>query len=506
MSTLTRIAALSAAGLVFTACGGTTGQGSSHALAAGVGEASPSGVASFHPATAVGQVAGYTPTNANEEGYWYSRYNMMSLTMQSGLGETFMPSMAQMQMTMQAVAQNPADPVMPPVNPALLQIVYAGGDPHFVTTPDPMDFATLRWRGGPARLTVEATAWTITKELEWAKLFHVDHHFGTPTDSFGATQRFAGVVFAGMVKMQFMALAAAPGRFEASRLGDFALLTALSDATGFYGAATMPHSTTNRYADPTAAQQFAAQARQQFQKVLASEPEGVRELSSAIQSLVWYASITSDSAERTSARAAIVKLADELTDEDTETPTLRAYAIRGLVEAGRVTGDVRYLDEAAATYQALIAGFDTTHGVLRGTRRLTTDGVGEIAGALNAAGLFLGDRIDQAGLTALFGAWWEGTVNLSGFQIAAPAIPELKGAFETLQDPVNLRYPLLPLPKDVGTPYGTAPVFSASVTWTGRGWLADQAWFDTAGAMHTSNELIWFHNDEVNGFPDVTLP
>jgi hypothetical protein len=34
----------------------------------------------------------------------------------------------------------------------------------------------------------------------------------------------------------------------------------------------------------------------------------------------------------------------------------------------------------------------------------------------------------------------------------------------------------------------------------------NQDWFDTAGAMHASNELIWFHNDEVNGFPDVTLP
>jgi hypothetical protein len=502
MRNVSRIAGVAVAGLLFTACGGGTPTASTSTA-----RATASLVAtSLHRAPVVGQVPGYTPTSANEEGYWYSRYNMMSLTMQSGLGESFMPSMDQMQMAMQAVAQNPADPVMPPVNPALLQTVYAGGDPRFVTTPDPMDFGTLRWKGGPARFTVEASAWTITKEIEWAKLFHVDDHFGTPTDSFGSTQRFAGMIFASMVKMQFMALQADPGRFEPSRLGDYALLTALSDATGFYGAATMPHSTTNRYADPMAAQQFAGQAQQQFQKVLASEPEGVRELSSAIQSLVWYASITADPTERTSARAAIVTLADELSGEEAESPTARAYAIRGLIEAGRVTGDVRYLDEAAATYQALIAGFDATHGVLQGTHRLTTDGIGEIAGALNAAGLFLGDRIDQAGLTTLFGAWWEGTVNLSGFQIAAPAIPEFKGAYETSQDPLNYRYPAIPLPKDVGTPYGTAPVFAATVTYSGHRWLANQTWFDTAGAMHTSNEFIWFHNDEVNGFPDVTLP
>lgn len=124
----------------------------------------------------------------------------------------------------------------------------------------------------------------------------------------------------------------------------------------------------------------------------------------------------------------------------------------------------------------------------------------------NLPALRASNRIDQAALTPLFGAWWEGTVNLSGFQIAAPAIPEFKGAYEILQDPINLRYPPLPLPKDAGGAHGIAPVFAASVTWTGTGWQADRAWFDTAGAMHASNEFIWFHSDEVNGFPSVTLP
>lgn len=506
MKIASRIALIPLTALGLTACGASAGQGGTSAVGPTRAAETATTTGSFHPAAAVGQVPGYSPTNANEEGYWYSRYNMMALTMQSGLGESFVPSAAQMQMAMQAVAQNPADPVVPPVNPALLRLVYAGGDPHFVTPPNPMDFGTLRWKGGPARLTTEATAWTLTKEIEWAKLFHVDHHFGTPTDPFGSTQRFAGMVFASMVKMQFQALQQEPARFESSALGDDALLTALSDATGFYGAAAQPHSATNRYFDPTAASAFASWASQQFGKVLASEHGGARELSAAIQSVVWYASATSDPAERAAAREAIVKWADQLSEEDAQTPTARAHSIRGLIEAGRVTGDVRYLDEAAAVYQQLVAGFDATHGVLRGTHRLTTDGIGAIAGALNAAGLFLGDRVDQAALTTLFGAWWEGTLNLSGFQIAAPAIPDFKGAYETTQDPINLRYPLLPLPQDVGTPYGTAPVFSASVTWNGKGWYADQDWFDTAGAMHASNELIWFHNDEVNGFPDVALP
>ena len=488
MSIAARVVAAAAASLALAACGSTS---------------TPADPA---PAARVGQLAGYTPTTANEEGYWYSRYNMMSLTMQSGLGESFMPSMDQMQMAMAAVAQNPADPAMPPVNPALLQTVYAGGDPSYVVAPDPMDFGTLRWRGGPARLTVEASAWTITKEIEWAKLFHVDAHFGTPIDDFGATQRFAGMVFASMVKMQFMALQASPDRFEQSRLGDFALLTALSDAVAFYGATALPNSATNRYADPMAAADFAAQAAGQFQRVLASSPSGPEELSAAIQSVVWYASVSTDAAERTSARQAIVDWGNALADETVGTPTARAQVIRGLIEAGRVTGDGYYLDRAAATYQALVAGFDGAHGLLAGTGRLTTEGIAAIGGAFNATGLFLGNRVDQAALTRTFGAWWEGTVNLSGFQVASPAIPDFKAPFETLNDPLYLRYPTQPLPKNAGGAHGIAPVFAASVTWTGSGWQADRSWFDTAGAMHASNEFIWFHNDEVNGFPDVTLP
>jgi len=30
--------------------------------------------------------------------------------------------------------------------------------------------------------------------------------------------------------------------------------------------------------------------------------------------------------------------------------------------------------------------------------------------------------------------------------------------------------------------------------------------FDTAGAMHAADEMIWFHSDEINGFPTVALP
>ena len=45
----------------------------------------------------------FTKTDAEEEGYWYSRYNLGNLVMRSGLGETFMPDPAMIQKMIQMV-------------------------------------------------------------------------------------------------------------------------------------------------------------------------------------------------------------------------------------------------------------------------------------------------------------------------------------------------------------------------------------------------------------------
>ncbi|GAH74013.1 unnamed protein product, partial [marine sediment metagenome] len=40
----------------------------------------------------------FDSTAAEEEGYWYSRYNLGNLVMRSAMGETFMPDMQMMMM------------------------------------------------------------------------------------------------------------------------------------------------------------------------------------------------------------------------------------------------------------------------------------------------------------------------------------------------------------------------------------------------------------------------
>ena len=126
----------------------------------------------------------------------------------SGMGITFMPDMDMMEMVIKMVDQGPeeGDHVMPPQNPALLTAVFATGDPHYLNPmlENPTDFTQYRWDTAKmdSTLTPAAQAQTIIKEIEWAKFFHFAPHFGKPTDSFAANERFKGMVLNLEAKMQ----------------------------------------------------------------------------------------------------------------------------------------------------------------------------------------------------------------------------------------------------------------------------------------------------------------
>ncbi len=63
----------------------------------------------------------------------------------------------------------------------------------------------------------------------------------------------------------------------------------------------------------------------------------------------------------------------------------------------------------------------------------------------------------------------------------------------------------MPVPPAAGGSYGTAPVFAKSVTWdpAAKTWTRDETLSESAGSMRPANEMIWFHNTEVDGFPPV---
>ncbi len=126
-------------------------------------------------------------------------------------------------------------------------------------------------------------------------------------------------------------------------------------------------------------------------------------------------------------------------------------------------------------------------------------------GAINSLKLFAGDAVDQEKVGAIFAGFFESAVDLSGLQQSVPPKTVAKGPFEQRHPDIYYGYPGIPYPPMAGGEYGIAPVFATEVRFDGAKWTVTDGKFDSAGAMHAANEFIWFHNDEVNGFPQPPI-
>lgn len=480
------------------------------------------GLLGLLPLNAVAQVAGFTSTDAEEEGYWYSRYNLGNLTMRAGMGNVAMPPQDVMMMAIAAVdadfdpAQMKAgnmdygdgDHVAPPINAAPLSTVFKSGDPHYITKFDGADFGTQRW--DPAKmdttLTGLANGFTILKEAEWARQFHVDDHFGTPASGFGAYWRFVGMMMNMNAKMQVGSFLKNMGAYDLSDGGDAVMLIALADVADMLAADHLAHSeVANRYQDPQMAQMVDTATFTLFKMVEAGHPADIRGQSLAIQSLVWYGAKTASPDHKARAMKKLAELAAGLQAAAPATAAEQAYALRGLIEAKRTLG----IDDGSIRTlgAAFLDGFDAETGAFANQSLYTIDDVGAIMGALNALRTFETADVDGDAVNEVFTSFWEHAVNISGLQLSAPPLAAVKSPFEYEGEPVTFfRYgDSQPVPPMAGGEHGVAPVFATSVQVSDGAWSVVDASFDTAGAMHASNEMIWFHYDEINGFPVVDL-
>jgi len=480
------------------------------------------GVMALWPIHVAAQDAGFTSTDAEEEGYWYSRYNLGSLTMRSGMGEGAMPSQDMMMMAIAAVdadfdpaemmagnmAYGDGDHVVPPVNAAPLSTVFKSGDPHFITAFNLTDFGTQRW--DPASmdttLTGLANGFTILKEAEWARQFHVDDHFGTPASDFGAYWRFVGMMMNMNAKMQAGSFLRDMGAYDLSNGGDAVMLIALADLADMLAVDQLAHSDVpNRYQDPQMAKMLENATYRLFQMVEASHPTDVRGQSLAIQSLVWYAAKTASPNHKARAMHKLASLAGALQSATPTTAADQAYALRGLIEAKRTLG----INDGSirALGNAFIEGFNADTGAFDNQSVYSIDDVGAIMGALNALRTFETADVNADDVNVVFTSFWEHAVNISGLQQSAPPLTAVKSPFEYEGEPETFfRYNASqPMPPMAGGEFGVAPVFATSVEISDGVWSVVDGTFDTAGAMHASNEMIWFHYDEINGFPVVDL-
>lgn len=465
---------------------------------------------------------GFTSTDAEEEGYWYSRYNLGNLSMRSGLGNVVMPDKAVIMMAIGAVDAdfNPAemqagnaaygdgDHVILPQNVGPISTVYKSGDPHYITQFNPSDFGTQRWDQAKmdTTLTGLANGFTILKETEWARQFHVDDHFGTPDSNFGAYWRFVGMMMNVNAKMQAASFLNNMAEYDLAKGGDAAMLMAISDLADMLAVAQVAHSdVANRYHDPETAAMFVQGADTLFEVVVANDPASIREASLALQAMVWYGAKTDNSANKARAMQRIPELVRAMADMPASTAAEQAYMLRGLIEAKRTLG---MNDGTIKTMAAdLLSGFDMASGSFANQSLYTIDDVGAIMGALNALRTFEAADVGADAVNEVFTVFWENAVNISGLQISAPPIPAAKSPFEYEgEPPFFFRYDASqPVPPMAGGDFGVAPVFATSVEYSNGAWSVVDSTFDSAGAMHASNEMIWFHYDEINGFPDVDL-
>ncbi len=464
----------------------------------------------------------FTSTDAEEEGYWYSRYNLGNLSMRSGLGNVVMPPKAAMMAAFKAVdadfdpeqfktgntAYGDGDHVVPPQNVAPISTVYKSGDPHFITKFNPTDFGTQRWdpAGMDKTLTGLANGFTILKETEWARQFHVDDHFGAPDAGFGAYWRFVGMMMNMNAKMQAGSFLDNMAGYDLSGGGDAAMLMALSDLADILSVDQLAHSDVpNRYKDPKMAAMVTRGADKLFEMVASGTPDSIRTTSLAIQSMVWYAAKTANSANKTKAMQKIVTLATALEAMKPADAAEQAYYLRGLIDAKRTLG----INDGSVQKvgNAFVAGFNMDKGGFDNQDVYTIDDVGAIMGALNALRIFETADVSADDVNEVFTAFWENVVNKGGLQMSTPPIKVAKSPFEYEgEPPTYFRYgDSQPVPPMAGGKFGIAPVFATSVGYADGAWSVVDGNFDTAGAMHASNEMIWFHYDEINGFPEVDL-
>lgn len=472
-----------------------------------------------------GGVAEFDIGYALDEAYWYSRYNLGSLVMKGGLGETFMPDMTMVGQMITMVSDTDST-AMAPTNAALLSRVYNSGDPtwNVANDNDPMDFTDERWAAAIDTQSSGATVgWTMIKETQWARLFHVDNHFGAvgstdpATQLPGAQQRFLGMVLYVEAVMQAQAWMMdgmnPSGNFTHTDLGgEYVMMAALSDLGDMTLDAPMDHSASNRYrmaagmlggamtpatdADGLAGM-FLMAADGLFSSL--ATPTTVRDLSLGTQALLWYAR-SANTTNRAAAKTKIGTFAGSLAAATKTSIIDHAYTVRGLLEAYRVTNDAAHLTAATDSFDAMLADFDWQYGVFTGKSQYTVDDVAVVLGALNSM-VLNGQPADSDEAIAFIEYFFESVINMSGLQIAAPPVTTLP-AYEQKVDDLFHRYPTIPMPRAGST--HRAPVLSSQVTWDGtsKTWSATTD-FDTAGAMHLSNEMIWTHANEVNGFPVV---
>jgi len=472
--------------------------------------------------------------HVKEQGYWYSRYTLGSFIMKSGAGETFAPiPEAMMQMVM--MVSDSTSQAAPAMNAALLKRPFDVANPTFVNAPDATpanqrNFENFRWTPVDAAQTSKtsgsAIGQVLVKAAEWAKLFHVDTHFGVVgsteplTTIPGAQQRFSGMVLVAESIMMVLDARDNPANYDLTSSPKHAYnwLMALADVGNLLSVDQLPHTDQpNRYkveaallldkmgmpAAPTMGAQVLAMADDFYAGLPA--PTNLDERAAAIKALIWYG--FASPTNRADVRAKIASYAAQILEDKATTAADQGRRIRALISTWQQTGEQAQFDAAVAEFKAMVRAFDGEAGVFTNQSTYNAEDIAWILGGINAIDNFAVGDVPEDIVNTLLTSFFESTVDMSGFMMAAPPVTVGIPEYERLPNAANVdekfhRYPNMMAPPAAGGSYGMAPTFGSSVTWNGS-WKLDSPMFNTAQAFTLANEMVWLHGDEVDGFPKI---
>ena len=446
------------------------------------------------------------------QAYFLSVDNFAGSVMMRGLGIPLVPNMVPPEkfmglMGMMGEKAN-FDPASIPANTGLLSAAYASADPRLVpgVTVDPMDFGTVRWdpAGLDTTINTRDQAMLIMKFAEWTKFFHKGFNGESilfPTPEMEAILSLAFTVDGMMISQFAGANLMTENGYVTSISMDGGVRQVIDDTvdpfdqTAMLGALSdfmytvknsedypMLAALTEQVATPEQMQQLMGMRGQTF--------ELVKDKGLAIVALTWYAAAMGDMAPMEEIIREVNRLAGSLGDVET-TAFEKAASIRGLIEAWRVTGNIRYLTTALELFHELDDLWDNDAQSYATEASATTYtytpwDTGLIIGALSEiivasdnplVGLVQQDIGYRA--TNRFLDFFDGTIMGSGF-VHAP----------------------VPTPGRTGLLVSDLSYDTASGEWT-----VNDSRYNTSGGQYAANEMIWMEGTlqgRLTGYPEVT--
>jgi hypothetical protein len=456
----------------------------------------------------------FTFEAAQKQAYWYSLYNVAHLTMFSGMGEIMKGGgMTGIIEWLKGGGIQKAELVK---DMYMISSAYKEGDPHFTQSVDLDNKRSMGWDREKMDRTLDpsAQAFTIIKSV--TKNFHRDYH--ETRDN----QRVAIAMYPEAKEMaKFLAEEMMDGRglfVPLSPDGKKGKPIPLDQVTVLWAFSDLALVSTDPevppYNDSDLAQWATKMADKAFEATKNLPPESIIDRAIAIEALGRYGAATDEKSLRSETLRLIFRYGEDLTKASTRTITEMGLSVYGLIEASRVTGNLRFMKEALQIFNTDMESlWDEKAGVyanFKGSKKhvYTPFDVGAVLAALNSILWFTVPSYDDPLNSGpdlarkRYVAFFENAVVVSGMQQGS-GISFVEKRYIDREPRIHFSHPALPMPEKAGGRFGIAPVYASQVTFEDGKWLVTDKRFNTKDAMFLANMSVILNRHQVDSFIPV---